>query len=391
MKTNRSFLLALSLVITTPLFGTCADAVDYTAPEIGAAYEFAQTVCAGFVQTSFSDGGAESVLQKEATAPFYIEVWQDDVKTASETKGVNESEAPAGWTAADDSDRQEAVDLSAQTANAADDSETREEGHFYKQEIAEIATLFENPLEKHAHQYVVTGPGQVQCTACQESKNVSTFMPDPDAVIFACKAGESFWVPVLVNNTEFVGVTLRVEVSDNVQVTGASTDGTLFAGSAVTVDRNIVLNAGNLKDGNSIRNGRLVYLRLTAREDLSVDTAVQIRLFSDDVVCVLPDNEVKNIEGSCYFGTILYTVQSPLGDVNGDGIIDIEDARILYRYVEKWAPSYYEPYRTQIELNGDVNKDGVIDEKDAELLLCYVNGWEDSFWGDSAVIPDFKK
>ncbi|MCI8331668.1 MAG: hypothetical protein HFE78_02435 [Clostridiales bacterium] len=390
MKTVGSFLLALSLVIMAPQFCVHAQAAEDSAPKSGVVCEgnFAKASCAQMVKTLHTDEKQES-LAGERVVPADVEEQDVGVQPAIQNEKQTASDIDSVPMTGEQKEQQTVIEDTDQMEYEVGERENnKNDALSYKAKTAEISALLENSQEKHAHQYVVTGTGQVQCAVCQESAQVSTFMPDPDAVVFACKAGDFFWVPVLVNNTEFVGITLRVDVSDNIELTGASTDGTLFAGYTVTADRNVVLNAGDRKEGNILQNGRLVYLRFTAKEDISVDDTVQIRLSSDDVVCAFGDNEVKNIEGSCYFGTVLYTAQRPLGDVNNDGVIDAEDARLLYRYVKKWAPSYYEQYNAYITLYGDVNSDGVINEEDVERLLCYVNGWEDSFWGDSAVIPD---
>ncbi|MCI8590199.1 MAG: hypothetical protein HFE77_05755 [Clostridiales bacterium] len=386
MKTVRSFLVALSLVMTTPLLCIHTEALDGSANQMSdaSASGWVQEIASYTAKESLSDGMAQDRVQENnaANAQIVQELVPEAVAVEYENDSLAVSEVNEG---AIDSQEQAPVNTETALMEAQNEIDEGENTLVINKKTAEMTTLLGDSQEKHTHQYMVMAPGQVQCATCQESEYVSTFMPDPDAVIFSCKAGTTFWVPVLVNNTELVGITLRVDVSDNINLTGAAVEGTLFADYSVTADRNVVLNAGDRKEGNIIQNGRLVYLRFTASEDLSADDTVQIRLFSDDVVCSLGDNNIKNIEGSCHFGTVLYTVQNSLGDVNGDGIIDIEDARILHRYVEKWAPSYYEKYNATIASNGDVNGDGVIDEEDVRRLSCYVNGWEDSFWGNPAL------
>ncbi|MBR3836177.1 MAG: dockerin type I repeat-containing protein [Clostridia bacterium] len=58
-----------------------------------------------------------------------------------------------------------------------------------------------------------------------------------------------------------------------------------------------------------------------------------------------------------------------VGDINGDGFINTEDALII----EKFSKSDIELFETQ-QKNADVNLDGKIDRTDAEWILKYTTG-----------------
>ena len=67
-------------------------------------------------------------------------------------------------------------------------------------------------------------------------------------------------------------------------------------------------------------------------------------------------------------GGIILKVTEPvlLGDVNGDGIVNVKDANRLLQYLAK------QPNKTIVEANADVNCDGSVNVKDANRLLRYI-------------------
>ncbi|MBR6530880.1 MAG: dockerin type I repeat-containing protein, partial [Clostridia bacterium] len=58
-----------------------------------------------------------------------------------------------------------------------------------------------------------------------------------------------------------------------------------------------------------------------------------------------------------------------LGDVNGDGFINSNDALIVLKFINKST----ELFETQ-QKNADVNLDSKVDEKDYNILIEYVTG-----------------
>lgn len=232
----------------------------------------------------------------------------------------------------------------------------------------------------HIHTDRIVAPGKVACDGCGRQAYASTFMPDPDLQVFACGRSAQITVPVLVHYTEFVGATLGVQVSENVKLTGISSQGTMFEGYTAMAAQNILLNAGSRPEGNFTQNGVIVYLTLTATEPLKEGDSVQIALSSKDIASSLGANQVVNIAESCYFGQVTYTVRRPIGDIDGNGIIDAVDVRLLTRYTDGWPADYYEEHLQRIELYGDVSGDGRIDEQDAALLSHYIHGWKTTLW-----------
>lgn len=60
-----------------------------------------------------------------------------------------------------------------------------------------------------------------------------------------------------------------------------------------------------------------------------------------------------------------------IGDVNGDGVVDIADAVALLRYLAGYVDE------STIPANGDFNGDGAVDIADAVALLRYLAGYTD--------------
>ena len=57
------------------------------------------------------------------------------------------------------------------------------------------------------------------------------------------------------------------------------------------------------------------------------------------------------------------------GDVNGDGSVDVNDATVLQKYLNRWRG-------TILEENADVNADGLINMKDVVLIQQYINQFD---------------
>ena len=57
------------------------------------------------------------------------------------------------------------------------------------------------------------------------------------------------------------------------------------------------------------------------------------------------------------------------GDVNGDGRVDVNDATVLQKYLNRWRG-------TILEENADVNADGLINMKDVVLIQQYINQFD---------------
>ncbi|MCD8017486.1 MAG: dockerin type I repeat-containing protein [Oscillospiraceae bacterium] len=85
------------------------------------------------------------------------------------------------------------------------------------------------------------------------------------------------------------------------------------------------------------------------------------------------DTYTTNLYGSVKEGTATVAIPEPeytLGDVNGDGAVDIKDVTALARYVV----GIVEISDTTLLGNADVNQDEAVDIKDVMLLARYVAG-----------------
>ena len=65
----------------------------------------------------------------------------------------------------------------------------------------------------------------------------------------------------------------------------------------------------------------------------------------------------------------------PLGDANGDGVVNIADVRAIISYAHGVKPAVFFPS------NADVNKDGAIFSADAELIQQFIAGTIKTFPG----------
>ena len=62
------------------------------------------------------------------------------------------------------------------------------------------------------------------------------------------------------------------------------------------------------------------------------------------------------------------------GDVDGDGVVRLQDAAVLQRYLAKWAVA--------ADLSvADVNGDGAVNNRDLAILQRYLNGWDVTLQG----------
>ncbi len=144
---------------------------------------------------------------------------------------------------------------------------------------------------KHVHTYenaVATGAGVISCTdpKCDDIEGSiisAATVTAGDATVKAPKVGETFTVPVVItNNPGVIGITLAVETSANVSLTGASVDGTLYEGAYMTYVNDIVLNRGDNVEGNLTEDGTVVYLTLTALETMNEGDKFTIKVSVTD-------------------------------------------------------------------------------------------------------------
>lgn len=59
-----------------------------------------------------------------------------------------------------------------------------------------------------------------------------------------------------------------------------------------------------------------------------------------------------------------------LGDLNGDGVLDVKDRAFLTRYLAHW-----DGYNVELSA-GDLNNDGAVDVKDRAILTRYLAHWD---------------
>lgn len=119
---------------------------------------------------------------------------------------------------------------------------------------------------------------------------------------------------------------------------------------------------------------------------VTMDIPESIKLTNDSVLavyrlendgtltrCAATMNNGKVTFITDHFSTyILIENEVVLGDVNGDGIINIKDSALLRRYVAGWNVE-------QNVVAADVDGDGIINIKDSALIRRYVAGWSVEF------------
>jgi hypothetical protein len=68
---------------------------------------------------------------------------------------------------------------------------------------------------------------------------------------------------------------------------------------------------------------------------------------------------------------VIHCLQAgPLGDVNGDGRLDVADCvTLMHEWEDKSGPGYHPSTQGQTTVNADLNGDGVLDRRDAQILL----------------------
>ena len=109
--------------------------------------------------------------------------------------------------------------------------------------------------------------------------------------------------------------------------------------------------------GNS---GALVIIPLTAAEDFTGPAMIELK----HSICTTVDGLEYRLESeSCY---VQLLEQMLLGDVNGDGLVDIGDVTSLISYVLNGCT------RSFHILNSHMNDDGILDIADVTLLINHI-------------------
>ena len=128
----------------------------------------------------------------------------------------------------------------------------------------------------------IIGAGIVQCDRCGEIIEGAPTVVSGSAELSAMQTGDTFTVPVTItNNPGLVGITLSVETSENVELTSASVDGTLFDGAMVSYSKKVMINKG-LEAENITADGTIVNLTFTALSDILSEDTVSIKVTMTD-------------------------------------------------------------------------------------------------------------
>lgn len=187
------------------------------------------------------------------------------------------------------------------------------------------------------------------------------------------RAGETVDVVVsMEKNPGIVTLLLKLGYDADVMTLTAVNDAGIL-GTAMHTD-DLTMNPYQLtwNNGTVTSNftsvGNLVTLSFTISEDAEEGTyPITLDYSYDDTMNLDMDSVEFATEGS-----VLTVSNVVVGDVNGDGAINMKDSVLLSRYVAKW--SGYDG--TKVDLAAaDTNGDGAINMKDSVILSRYVAKW----------------
>ncbi len=227
-----------------------------------------------------------------------------------------------------------------------------------------------------------------------EDQNKAVTVSDHDYVIsangtelvYTCsKCGESHTETVEANAPKFTLSQIKGRVGDKVEVTVSVTHnaGFIMAKLAVNYDETVlklvevknagmfdtlsaegnVITLGSLDEiGDTTADGTLMTLVFEIIDEATEDVQVGISYANGAIRNYNGENLIFAIENGA---VEVYSYE--LGDVNGDGVVDIKDVTILRRYLAGTAES-------MDLMAADANRDGSVDIKDVTILRRYLAG-----------------
>lgn len=239
---------------------------------------------------------------------------------------------------------------------------------------------------KVAHTYnstVVTKPTKYAqgytthtCTVCGDSYK-DTYTNPPATFYLECGSnmpGQDVTVTIKVkDNPGLIGTKLSLQYDRSVLTLKSVSCGSLFGSAYFTPGENLNANPYSLvfMDAlavtNHTGNTTLATLTFHINAGATIGSSTAISLSYDK------DSTFDTTLGKLLFNTTggsVYVKDYPMGDVNGDGKVNLKDVVTLTRYLSD--PNSASILRSK----SDVNKDGTVSLIDAALIRRYLAGWK---------------
>lgn len=216
------------------------------------------------------------------------------------------------------------------------------------------------------HEYVISANGAeltFTCSKCGHTHTQTVEANAPKFTVFEAKGrvGDQVEVTVSVaNNAGFIMAQLAVNYDATVLKLVEVKNAGMF--DTLSVEGNVI-TLGSLDEiGDTTCDGTMMTLVFEIIADSADDVRIGISYANGAIRNYNGESQIFAIENGA---VEVYSYE--LGDVNGDGVVDIKDVTILRRYLAGTAENMDLPA-------ADLNRDGVVDIKDVTILRRYLAG-----------------
>lgn len=212
-----------------------------------------------------------------------------------------------------------------------------------------------------------------QCTVIVRDSNPEPDPNAPTAFIKEVKGRPGGTVDVeveLKNNPGIITMILQLGYDANTMTLTKVTDAGVLGAAMHT--NNLNLNPYQLTWNNGtapsdfVPNGKIVTLTFKIAADAK-EGSYPITLSCNSTM----NYALENVEFTTMNGTVTVS-KTLIGDIDGDGVVDMKDSVLLQRYIAKM--SGYDESSIDL-LAADVDTSGVVDIKDSIILQRYVAKW----------------
>ncbi len=184
--------------------------------------------------------------------------------------------------------------------------------------------------------------------------------------------GDSVRVQVSIPNARNISATgMEVHIAYDASILTPTAIETTPVTAGLTFDDNLATASGLLdivstSTGDLIGEGHMLDVLFDISPSAILDTTSSLSF--TDVIMFNTDSIEMSVD---YSGTATLTItpEYSLGDVDGDGVLTMDDARLLHRFVK----GELEPNILQ-QIAGDINGDGELDMSDFVLLVHLIHG-----------------